>query len=362
MRIVYGEDQQLLRDEVRRFLEERVPVAEVRRLWDDPRGDDPGLWKELAELGWLGLRVDEAQGGAGLGLVDFAVVAEECGRRLLPSPLLANSLAARAIASTGDAAARDRWLPAIARGETPATVAHCESGGRWKPSSTTVRFEDGAVHGEKLHVWAGATADLLVVPVQAAAGLRTAVVEAGPGVSARPEVGLDPTRRQARVRFEAAPAVLLDGDLERSSWLSEAWVSIAAELAGTADALLGMAADYAATRVQFGRAIGSFQGIKHPLVDVLVAVEHARSLVYVAAQALDDGDDDAERLARMAKVAASDAAVEAARQAVQTFGGYGYTAECDAHLYLRRARCGRPAFGDPAHHRAWIAADLINGD
>ncbi len=361
--IAYGEDQQLLRDQARRWLAERVPIEEVRRLASDPRGDDPGVWKELAGLGWTGLRLPEAFGGSGLGAVDLAVLMEECGRRLLPSPLLPTLLAARAIDTRGDEPARARWLPRIASGERIATIAHIEPGGAWSAGDTQARFERGRVRGEKHHVWAGGAADLFVVPVRepATARVRIALVEPGPEVAVEPELGLDPSRRQARVRFDDAPAELLPVEgAGAAPLLPEALVAISAELAGVADALLSMSAEYAATRVQFGRAIGSFQAIKHPLVNVLVQLEQARSLVYAAASALDAGDAEAELLARMAKVAAAEAAVFAASRAIQTHGGFGYTEECHAHLYLRRARAGRPAFGAPAAHRAWIAARLID--
>ena len=361
--IAYGEDQVLLRDEARRWLGERVPIDEVRRLAQDPRGDDPGIWKELAELGWLGLRIAEAHGGAALGPVDLAVLMEECGRRLLPSPLLPTTLAARVIAAAGDDAARARWLPRIADGSVLATLAHTEPGGAWRAAHTRAVFTDGSVRGEKQHVWAGSTADLFVVPVRESGGEapRFALVENGRGVAAEAEIGFDPSRRQARVRFDAAPAELLPGAVgQLPELLTEALVAVSAELVGVADILLSMTAEYAATRQQFGRAIGSFQGLKHPLVNILIQAEHARSLVYAAASALAAREPEAERLARMAKVAASEAAIFAASRAIQFHGGFGYTDECDAHLYLRRARCGRPAFGDPASHRAWIAANLID--
>jgi acyl-CoA dehydrogenase len=360
--IAYGDDQSLLRDEARRWLDERVPIGEVRRLAVDPRGDDPAVWKELAELGWLGLRIPEAHGGAGLGPVDLAVLTEECGRRLLPSPLLPTILAARAIETTGGDDTQARWLPRIADGSVVATLAHTEPGGAWRAAETRAEFRGGRVRGEKHHVWAGSTADLFVVPVRETGGaIRLALVENGPGVAVEAETGLDPSRRQARVRFDAAPAELLSGEVaQAATLLTEALVAISAELVGAADVLLSMTAEYAATREQFGRAIGGFQGVKHPLVNVLIQVEQARSLVYSAATALAEGNAEAELLARMAKVAASEAAVFAGSRAIQFHGGFGYTDECDAHLYLRRARCGRPAFGDPATHREWIAANLID--
>ena len=148
-RIVYGEDQALLRDETRRWLAERAPIETVRALLDDPRGDDPAVWKELGELGWLGLVVPEAYGGAGLGAVDLAVVCDEAGRALLPTPLLSHVLAAHTIALAGSEAQRDAWLPRLAAGELRATLAHVEPDGGWRLSDTTLRCESGALTGSK---------------------------------------------------------------------------------------------------------------------------------------------------------------------------------------------------------------------
>jgi len=181
------------------------------------------------------------------------------------------------------------------------------------------------------------------------------------GIAIEAEAGLDPSRRTARVRFTGAPCEALAGDAEAAwrTWLPWAWLTLAAEMAGGADAALAMTASYAATRVQFDKAIGSFQAVKHPLVNVLIAVEQLRTLVYAAASALDAGDAEAERLARMAKAAACEAYPFACSRAVQFHGGYGFTEDCDAHLYLRRALASRPALGDGREHRAAIAASLL---
>ncbi len=359
----YDEEHALLRDQARRWLAERVTPAELRRLAKDPRGDEPALWRELATLGWTGLVIPEAQGGAGLGAVHLAVLAEETGRRLLPSPLLPTLLAAKLIELAGDAAQHERWLPAIARGEAVASIAHVESNGEWEAHATTARLAHGCITGAKHHVSAAPTAQLLVVPAREGGVLRLAVLRAdAEGVTVECEVGLDPSRRTGRVRFEDAACEALTGDAEAAwqAWLPWAWTSLPAEMAGGADAALGMTAAYAATRVQFDKPIGSFQAIKHPLVNVLIAVEQLRTLVYAAASALDAGDPEAARLARMAKAAACEAYPFACSRAVQFHGGYGFTEDCDAHLYLRRALASRPALGDGREHRAAIAASLLD--
>ncbi|HXQ22469.1 MAG TPA: acyl-CoA dehydrogenase [Candidatus Acidoferrales bacterium] len=364
----YTEDHALLRDEVRRWLAKRSPIATVRRLTEDARGDDPAAWKELAELGWLGLVIPETYGGSGLGLTHLTVLLEEAGRHLLPSPLLAAALAAVVIARGGSDAQRLRFLPRLAAGDLVATLAHVEPSGAWHPRETTVTRAAGRLSGEKRQVWAAATADLFIVPFRDAGAetpARLALVEAtAAGIHIIPEIGLDRTRRSGRLILQdvavADTAILtVGGDEIFAHLLPRACTALAAEMAGGADALLAMTAAYATTRVQFGRPIGSFQAVKHPLVNVLIGVEHARSLVYAASAALDAGAPDAELLARMAKAHAGDTYVFAASRAVQFHGGFGFTIDCDAHFYLKRAQASRPAFGDAAHHRRWIGDYVI---
>jgi alkylation response protein AidB-like acyl-CoA dehydrogenase len=365
VRLRYDDDHALLRDEARRWLAERVTPAELRRLATDARGDDPTCWKQLAALGWAGLVAPEKHGGAGFGAVHLAVLAEECGRKLLPSPLLPTLLASKLIELAAGDAQRERFLPRVASGEAIAAVAHVEPGGAWDAEATTCTLDGAHLSGEKAHVWAAPAAQLFVVPARAAAGgaLRLAVVEASAtGVHTTAERVVDPSRRQGRVRFARAACDVLAGDAAAAwrAWAPWAQTALAAEMAGGADAALAMTAAYAQTRVQFDRPIGSFQAIKHPLVNVLVAVEQLRSLVYAAASALDAGDAEAPLLARMAKAAAAEAYPFACSRAVQFHGGYGFTEDCDAHLYLRRALASRPAFGDAREQRAAIASALLD--
>ena len=366
VRLQYGEDQALLRDEARRWLSERASIEALRERLADPRGDDPATWKELGELGWLGLTTPERYGGAGLRCIDLATVAEEAGRTLLPTPWLGHLLASTALLAGGSEAQREAWLPRLASGELQAAWAHVEKTGGWRADETGATWRDGRLRGEKHCVWGAQTADLFCVPVRADGDVRVAIVPAGArGVTVEAEETLDRSRRQGRVRLDDVPidaGSLLERDAAEieAVLLPRAWTALAAESAGGAASALDMTAAYAATRKQFDRAIGSFQAIKHPLVNVLVQVEQTRSLVYAAASAIDQSAEDAERLARMAKASASDAYVFAASRAIQFHGGYGFTEECDAHLYLRRAFASRAAFGDAAHHRARIADGLVD--
>ena len=336
--IHHDEEHALLRAEARRWLDERFPIARVRALADGEAGEDPADWKELAELGWLGLVVPEKYGGAGLGAVHLAVLMEETGRRLLPSPLLPSTLAALALAQSGAEAQRERWLRPLVAGEARLVLA---SGP--KPSgaaSAPTRSSRGSASASR------------------------SSRSARPGVRVESELVLDRTRRSVRLSLEGVappadaflPAPAGEVLAQLTPW---ACVALAAEMAGGADALLAMTSAYAATREQFGKQIGSFQAVKHPLVNVLVGVEGLRSLVYAAATALDSGSADAETLARMAKAKACDVYVFAASRAVQLHGGFGFTLDCDAHLYLKRAQTTRPAFGDAMSQRRWLAARLL---
>ncbi len=339
----YEEEHALLRAEARRWLDERFPIARVRAIADGALGEDPADWKALAELGWLGLVVPEKYGGAGLGATHLAILMEETGRRLLPSPLLSSTLAALALARSGSEEQRERWLPRIASGDSRVTFAHVPGESpTWK------------------HVWGAELADAIVLR----AGTRHALIEPnGHGARVEPEIVLDRTRRSARVTLTRE--IFLPSYLDQSArettkvLLPWACVALAAEMAGGADALLAMTAGYTATREQFGKPIGSFQAVKHPLVNVLIGVESLRSLVYAAATAIDAGSDDAEGLARMAKAKANDVFVFAASRAVQLHGGFGFTLDCDAHLYFKRAQTVRPAFGDSIEHRRWLADQLL---
>ena len=367
VRLRYDEDHALLRSGARRWLAERITPAELRRLASDARGDDPACWKALGELGWTGLLVPENCGGAGFGAVHLAVLTEEAGRKLLPAPLLATLLAGKLIELAGNDAQRERWLPRIASGDAIASVAHVEPSGAWDASATTCALDGARVSGEKAHVWAAPTAQLFAVPARESAGgaLRIVVVDASSsGVTAAAESVLDPSRRQGSVRFEGAACDVLAGDAEAAwrAWSAWAQMALAAEMAGGADAALAMTAAYAQTRVQFERPIGSFQAIKHPLVNVLVAIEQLRSLVYAAASALDADEAEAPLLARLAQATACEAYANACSRAVQFHGGYGFTEDCDAHLYLRRALASRPAFGGARELRAAVASALLDAD
>lgn len=355
----YTSDHDLLRKTARRLLGEKCPIGEVRRLIDDARGWDPALYAELAELGWLGLVLDEAHAGAGLDHLSLALLLEETGKALLPGPHLASIIAGIAVQTAGSDAQRTRWLAAIADGSLIATVAFTEPSSSWEPPAyaTTARPSDGGylLDGIKTHVLYGADAALVIVPAWLEGELALFAV---PTSVARvePEVTVDSTRRTARLTFAAA-RVDADARLEAVGWAaiqSRALLCVAAEAVGAGQAILAQTRAYAIDRTQFGRPIGSFQAVKHPIVDVMIGIEKARSLTYYAAAALELDPDAAPTYCRAAVVAAQESLSFAADRGVQIHGGYGFTWDCDAHLFMKRSLAGvtlrRPLidFGSPS--------------
>ena len=370
----FAEEHDLLRKEARRLLAERCPISEVRRLAEDPLGYDPALWKELGSLGWVGLALPEAHGGAGLGSLPLALVLDEMGRRLLPSPYLASLLAAFAIEEGGGEAQKARLLPGIASGERIGTLALTEPSGGFEAASVRATAEPSeggfVLRGQKSHVLQAQHAHTLVAPFREPSGHVSlfAVDLPAKGVVVEPEIGVDPTRRCARVAFEGvrvAAAARLEGrgEAARRRAHVRGCAALAAEMVGAADAALEMTRQYAVDRKQFGRQIGFFQAVKHPIVDVMIGIELSRNHVLGAAAALDHASpQDAEVSARMAKALASDVFATAVRKGVQLHGGYGFTIDCDMHHYFKRALWSRATLGDGPHHRRHLAAALIDRD
>ena len=371
MNFGFTEEQELLRSEVRKFLDENCPLEEVRRIGEGA-GFDPELWKKVCELGWPGLIVPEEHGGAGLGWVDLVVVLEETGRTLLPSPFVSTTLAAHALARYGSEAQRAALLPGLAEGSVIATLALAEESDVPGPQGVQLlgeKDEGGWVlSGEKRFVLDADVATHFVLAFRTPDGVRLAVLEAGAeGIGAEPFPGMDLTRRVGRVALDGvrvpADAVLPAGDEEAVSALIDAGaVAVTAESVGAAEAALDLTVRYARERIQFGRPIGQFQGVKHPLAEAYVDVESCKSLVYYAAWCIDEGHEDAALAAARAKAYASDAFPRIGIDVVQLHGGIGYTWEYDAHLYLKRAKWMRPAFGDADWHYERVARLTGLGD
>ncbi|MGI8491542.1 MAG: acyl-CoA dehydrogenase family protein [Acidimicrobiales bacterium] len=366
MNFAFSEEQEELRNAVRRFLDDKSPETEVRRLMETEEGFDPAVWKQMAEqLGLQGLIIPEEFGGSGYSYVELIVVLEEMGRALLCAPYFSSvALAANLLLASGDDDAKKDYLSGIAAGTTIATVALAESSGRWDEEGVTLAASgsgaDWALTGEKLYVLDGHTADLVLVAARSDAGVSVFAVESGAsGFAATALSTMDQTRKQAKLTFDATPARLIGS--EGSGWaavskmLDLAAVALAAEQVGGAQRVLDMSVEYAKVRVQFGRPIGSFQAIKHKCADMLLEVESAKSAAYYAGWAAAEDNDELPVVASLAKSYCSEAYFHAAAENIQIHGGIGFTWEHPAHLYFKRAKSSELLFGDPTYHRELLA-------
>lgn len=367
MKFSFSSEQEEFRSNLRRFLADRAPTKEVRRLMETDTGWEPDGWRAInTELGLTAVRIPEAYGGHGFGFSEQCIVLEEMGRALLCAPYFSTAvLAAGAILNAGTEAEKQALLPGIAAGDTVATLAWVEDDGRWDGGGTTTLATSSGdgyrLDGQKTLVIDGHTADLIVVLARAPgsrgdAGLSLFTVAGDArGLSRRLLKTMDPTRKLARLTFDGVPAKLLGqaggaaAPLART--LTEATVCLANEMVGGAERLREDALAYSMLRVQFGRQIASFQSMKHKAADMLLDVELAKSAAYYAAAALDDGDDDIAAMASLAKAGASDTYTQTAVHAVQIHGGIGFTWDNDTHLWFKRAKSSEVLLGDAGYHR-----------
>ena len=368
MRFAFSADQEELRRGARRFLDAHSPSKSVREQMATERGWDPAVWRRIGvELGWPSLIIPEQYGGSGYGQVELVGLMEEMGRALLCAPFFSSvCLATNCLLSGADEAQKAHWLPALASGESTATLAWVEQDGRWDASTTQARFvregDDFLITGQKSFVLDGHTADWLIVAARGdQAELALFLVPAtSEGLSRRALTTMDQTRKQAEivlagVRVPADHRLAGDGLATLERTLDLAAAALAAEQVGGADRCLEMAVDYAKVRVQFNRPIGSFQAIKHKCAEMLVRVESARSAAYYAGWAAAESPADLPLAASQAKAYCSDAYFHCAAENIQIHGGIGFTWEHDAHLYFKRARSSEALLGDAAYHRERFA-------
>jgi alkylation response protein AidB-like acyl-CoA dehydrogenase len=361
-------EQDELRSQARRFLDQQLPLDRILAWSADPAVIDRALWKRTADLGWAGLTVPERHGGLGLGAVDLIVLLEEMGRSLCPLPLASVDLAVATLVALGDETQQAAWLPKIAAGDVIATLAVFETSD--VPTAdgiaTTARVRDGnvVIDGAKLFVPDGQHADLLLVAAREGQGVSVFAVPADtPGLTVEPLVVVDATKPAAEVRLAGVtvPASARIG-AAGSAWsalarlLDRQTITHVAEMVGAADAALTMAVEYAKVRQQFGSPIGRFQGVKHRCAEMLCDVESARSLVYYAAWAIDRAPAEAGSYASMAKALASEALDVAGEECVQIHGAIGYTWECHAHLFYKRGRQSHVWLGAPDEHYERVMA------
>ena len=356
MNLDFSEEQKALKDHVRRFLVDRCPPGAVRAVLEGPQPFDRALYAGLAELGVLGTAIPQEYGGTGLGPLDLCVVAEELGRALAPVPVSSSIyLAAEFLLQAGSEAQKKAWLPKLASGEAIGTFAFVEGQGRMTPDRVRAAVADGKLSGLKGPVPDGDVADMAIVAARSrggrdAGGISLYLVKlAGPGVTREALQTIDPTRSQAKIAFDGAPAELLgaegDGWHIATQVMDRAAILVAFEQVGGSDRALEMARDYAVERMAFGRPIGSFQAIKHMVADMYVAATLARSNCYYAAWALSSGAAELPVAAATARVSATTAFQQCARNNIQVHGGMGFTWAFDCHLFYRRSNALALALG-----------------
>ena len=369
MKLAFSTEQQELRESVRRFLADRMPLPRVRELMDSDDGTDEKVWNYAgSQLGLQGIAIPEQYGGAGFTFIEQAIVLEELGAALYPGPYLASAvLAATALLASPDEAAKQDLLPGIASGDAVATLAFTEDNGSWEPDAiglaASERDSGWVLDGHKSFVLDGHTAALIVVVARTNDGLSLFTVQAGASGLTRKELPtLDQTRRLARLEFSSVPARLIgapgDADAILNRTLDVAAIAQAAEQLGGAQRALDMAVSYAKIRHQFGRPIGSFQAIKHRCADLLLEVESLRSAVGYAAAAVAEDSPEVPVVAALVKALASDTYFHVAAENIQIHGGIGFTWEHDAHLYFKRAKACELFLGDASYHRERLATRI----
>ncbi|HEV2861730.1 MAG TPA: acyl-CoA dehydrogenase family protein [Pyrinomonadaceae bacterium] len=365
--------QKLLKETARALLARECGPGRVRELMETETAHDEGLWRALAEQGWTGLTVPEEQGGLGLGLVEMAAVAEEMGRACLPGAFLSTLLAAALFERAGSAQQRAKFLEPIAAGEMKASVALLEEGASWDVDAVKLTATRGGgrfkVTGRKLFVADAGVADVLVCVARDGEGFALLPFERGAeGVKVRATPSMDATRKLYEVSFEnaslaEADALGADGDARGAlrAALEVATAVLCAEMVGGMQWVLDTTVEYAKTRQQFGRPVGSFQAVQHMCADMLLMTESARSAAYYAAWALTENDPSASTAVSVAKAYCSDAFREVANRGVQVHGGIGFTWEHDLQLYYKRSKSSETLFGDATFHRERIARSVVDG-
>ncbi len=358
------DEQQAIKSTAHDFLAARYKSERIRELAESEHGFEQSDWEEMAELGWPGLALPEEWGGQGLGIVDLAVLFEEMGYALAPSPLLSTTLVGLALSHCGSDDQRERYLRPLAGGEKRGAPALWDAGSPGNPGAFTMEAKaagDGVVlDGEKVLAPDAATADFFIVATSD--GKRHLVDSGSDGVTVTAEPSIDTTRRLYSVRFEGVEVAAADTlPAEGADYYPVFFrlcVALAAESTGVAQRTMEMAVEYAKDRQQFGRPIGAYQAVSHRCAQMLLETENARSAVYGAAWAADAEPDSLPLAASMAKAYASDAGWRVPDASIQVHGGIGFTWEHDLHFFLKRGKANAAMFGTASWHRDRVA-DLV---
>jgi len=368
--IEFSEEQETLLDIASNFCADKSPVAKVRERLELEGGFDPDIWKEIADLGWLGICVPEQYGGSALSLAEVVTIVEPMGRHLLATPFVSTTLVAQLLMKAGTEAQKSTWLPKICEGAIGA-MGISEAHGDWDLGNLTcMGTRDGdavKLSGTKTFVTDAAAADIVIASVSLDGSPALVFLEKSDLASGTmdKESIIDETRRSYRVNLDGisvSAANLLEMEQTGSALTHlhlAANLLTAAEMCGGLAACLNTIIEYLNTRKQFGKLIGSYQALKHPTVDILMGLEASRSHLYYAASVLDD-PKEGEIAVRMAKVQVNEVFSYAGDRAIQFHGGFGFTFECDAQLYRRRSLWCENQFGNAAYHRKRLANLLLD--
>ena len=362
MNFDYSVDQLQLKDEARRFLSDASSMASVRQVFDDSnKSFDIDLWSSVADLGWLGAIIPEEQGGLALGATELCALSEELGRAIAPIPFSSTIyLFTQLLLHLGTSQQRDWLLPEVAKGSLIGCVASSEGPGNPKLKA---RVQGGKLSGVKLPVTDGDIADYAIVSALDDAGTSLYLIDLkSPEVNRTVLTTIDPSRSAAEITFNNVAVDPLGPPGEGVAMLKhifdQAAIYTAFEQIGGADKVLEMTRDYALKRYAFGRAIGSFQAVKHKMANMYVRNQIARSNAYFGAWALEAGNHEVPKAAAAARIAATEAFQFSTKEAIEIFGGIGTTWEADCHLFYRRAKQLSLMLGPIAEWREQLAAEL----
>jgi alkylation response protein AidB-like acyl-CoA dehydrogenase len=348
-----SQDQQLLKETIRRFLDTECPTSRVRRIMESPSGHDPELWRGLAALGALGLCSPAEHGGAGLELLDAALAAEELGYNATPGPFLGNTLAQIALGEAGSEAQKAAWLPKLSDGSAIGSFALGEADGEWAPERVGTSVAGETLRGHKTLVPYGSLADVLIVAARDEAGIGLWLVRRdAPGMQVKELLGVDETRRLASLRFDQTPAERLPGGAAAALRCRDAaCILLAADAYGGSRRMVDMTVTYAKQREQFGQIIAKFQSVKHQLADLAGELEPSLALWWYAAHAFDRIREESPRHAAIVKAHMSDVFDRIGRDTTELHGGIGFTWEYDLQLWFKRSMYDRSLFGEASDHR-----------
>ena len=375
---VLTEEQTMIRDQAKSWVQEKSPVTAFRKLRDsgNPDGFDRGVWKEMADMGWAGILIPENYGGTGLGYLTLGLVLEETGRTLTASPLFSTALTATtALLIGGSDAQKQKWLPRIAEGKAIGTLAVDETA-HHRPENVALKAEKSGsgykLNGKKSFVIDGGAADFIIVAARTSGkagdktGITLLIVDGSASGLTREKLKTVDSRGVANLSFKdvtvGADAILGKADdgfgiLEAT--LDRARIGLSAEMLGHAVQSFDTTLEYLKTRVQFGQPIGTFQALQHRAAKMFTDLELARSCVEAALAGIDRDANDLAELASLAKAKVGDVVHLVSNEMVQMHGGIGMTDAHDAGLYLKRARAQEATFGGSSYHRDRYAT--LNG-